>query len=512
MRVVLLRAWMPDETSLDEQDARVQADAVRHALVSLGHEVFDLEVGLDLAAAREALAQVGPDLVFNLVESLDGVGRFLPLVATLVEQLGIPMTGASADALYLSSNKLVSKTMLRAAGLPTPDWVTEADLAASRSLPEGKLIVKSVWEHASIGLDQGAVLVPADGAELASVFRARRAQLGGEAFAERFIPGREWNLALLGGREQPWVFPAAEIQFRDWPDGVEQIVDYRAKWVEDSAEYQSTVRSLTRDPADIALVRELESLARRAWAALGVTGYARVDFRVDEAGLPWILEVNANPCISPDAGFAAAAATAGVALREVVAELVGEALARSGPGFSAPGSLRRPAPSVSRRAGAVEGLRFRSEVSPSDPAAVERVVRATGFFSEEEVGIAVELVEERINKGLESGYYFLFGEVDGVVESYACFGPVPATAATWDLYWIASHPNTQGKGVGKAVLGEVAGAVRALGGVTLIAETSGRAQYAPTRAFYRATGFYHAANFPDFYATGDDRVVYGLAL
>ncbi|MBN2799728.1 MAG: GNAT family N-acetyltransferase [Deltaproteobacteria bacterium] len=155
---------------------------------------------------------------------------------------------------------------------------------------------------------------------------------------------------------------------------------------------------------------------------------------------------------------------------------------------------------------------LREALRPDDRGAIEEIVRATGFFSHEEVEIAVELVDDHLEKGLEGGYHFLLAEREGRVVGYACYGQVPATTASWDLYWIATHPDQQGTGLGRVMVDEVADRVRALGGEVLFAETSGRPQYAPTRGFYLRTHFTQAALFPDFYAPGDDRVVYALTL
>lgn len=159
-------------------------------------------------------------------------------------------------------------------------------------------------------------------------------------------------------------------------------------------------------------------------------------------------------------------------------------------------------------------MSFRSDVAPADVAAVRALVSATGFFRPDEIEIAAELVEETLERGAASGYRFLFadaGDADGLA-GYACFGPVPATRSGFDLYWIAVAPNMQGRGLGRQLLEATESQCREAGGRRLYADTSGRADYAPTRAFYRRTGFEVAAVFPDFYADSDDKVVFCKAL
>jgi D-alanine-D-alanine ligase len=144
----------------------------------------------------------------------------------------------------------------------------------------------------------------------------------GDCFAESYVHGREFNLSVLAGAGGPEVLPPAEIVFEAYPEGKPRIVGYRAKWDETSFEYTHTVRRFEFAGADAPLIGALGSLALRCWDLFGLRGYARVDFRVDESGGPWILEVNANPCISPDAGFVAAAERAGLSFEHVVERIV----------------------------------------------------------------------------------------------------------------------------------------------------------------------------------------------
>jgi ribosomal protein S18 acetylase RimI-like enzyme len=151
---------------------------------------------------------------------------------------------------------------------------------------------------------------------------------------------------------------------------------------------------------------------------------------------------------------------------------------------------------------------LRTEVKLSDIEAVREMVRSTGFFRDDEVDVAVELVQERLDKGPESGYEFIFADVDGRAVSYACFGLIPCTLVSYDLYWIATHEEFRGKGLGKIVLREVEKSIEALGGRGIYVETSSLPKYEPTRAFYLKNNYPEKARFEDFYADGDDKVVY----
>lgn len=152
---------------------------------------------------------------------------------------------------------------------------------------------------------------------------------------------------------------------------------------------------------------------------------------------------------------------------------------------------------------------LRRAVVPEDEARVRRLVHATGFFSPEEEDVAAELVREALERGAQaSGYRFLFLEEEDRLLAYACFGPIPATRSSFDLYWIATQPAEQGRGHGRRLLAASEAEIRALGGTRVYVETSSRAQYEPTRAFYERCGYAQVARLEDFYAPGDGKVVY----
>ena len=155
-----------------------------------------------------------------------------------------------------------------------------------------------------------------------------------------------------------------------------------------------------------------------------------------------------------------------------------------------------------------ELLTFRQEVLQSDAQHVRELTTSTGFFMDAEIDVAVELVEERLSKGESSGYYFVFAEQGGRVVGYTCFGPIPCTIASFDLYWIAVHDSCRGQGVGKALMRKSEECIAAMGGTRVYIETSSRAQYVPTRQFYFACGYQKAAVLADFYAPGDGKVIY----
>jgi ribosomal protein S18 acetylase RimI-like enzyme len=151
---------------------------------------------------------------------------------------------------------------------------------------------------------------------------------------------------------------------------------------------------------------------------------------------------------------------------------------------------------------------YRDDVTPADCEYVRQIVQSTGFFSEAEIAIAVELVQERLTKGLRSGYEFVFAEQHGTVVGYTCFGPIAGTAVSYSVYWIAVHQKMQGHGLGKALLSKTEEHIAAQGGQRIYIETASRLQYEPTRAFYKRCGYHREAALKDFYAPGDGKVIY----
>jgi len=151
---------------------------------------------------------------------------------------------------------------------------------------------------------------------------------------------------------------------------------------------------------------------------------------------------------------------------------------------------------------------FRQNVTSNDPNNIREIVSSSGFFSEEEINIAAELAEEFLEKGAESEYFFVFAELDGKTVGYSCFGPIPATKFSFDLYWIAVHESERGKGLGKLIMSESEKSIQNLGGSRVYIETSGREQYLPTQNFYVACNCTKEAVLKDFYAPGDSKLIY----
>ncbi|MFZ0255498.1 MAG: ATP-grasp domain-containing protein [Gammaproteobacteria bacterium] len=316
----ILHSAVPAAAAADEQDTLVQRDCVSQALTALGYAAVSLPFTRDPADVTGYLQRLCPEVIFNLVESIAGSGRLVHVVPALLDALGLRYTGCTSQTQLITSQKLLAKRLMREAGIPTPEWIDSLSLAAKQALPTGTLIVKSVWEHASFGLDAESVVATAERAAARIDERARR--FGGQWFAERFIEGREFNIAMLASEAGPEVLPIAEMRFADFPEHYPRIVDYAAKWDPQSFAYQYTQRCFPDPQAQRDLLANLAGLALRCWNVFALNGYARVDIRLDEGQRPWVLEVNANPCLAPDGGFAAAAAKRGLSLTDVIVRIL----------------------------------------------------------------------------------------------------------------------------------------------------------------------------------------------
>ena len=319
-RVVFLYEKLSENPKEDELDVIRQMKHIRKALTTLGYSTSEIPFSIDLARVIAELKRQKPWVVFNLVETTLGTGQLLHIAPSILNHLKIPFTGAPLEALFITTNKILSKKQLRILGIPTSDWFMLDEL--EKLNPKLKYIVKPISEDGSLGLDEDCVFRGND-----KRFRKKIEKLDKkEYFIEEFIDGREFNLSVLGGKKGPQVMPPAEIIFQDYPDNKPRVVGYNAKWTEDSFEYTHTPRTFRFKKKDASLVKEIRAIALQCWKAFDLKGYVRVDFRVDQNNRPYVLEVNGNPCISPESGYVAATKRAGLTFPEVVKRILEDAV------------------------------------------------------------------------------------------------------------------------------------------------------------------------------------------
>jgi ribosomal protein S18 acetylase RimI-like enzyme len=154
----------------------------------------------------------------------------------------------------------------------------------------------------------------------------------------------------------------------------------------------------------------------------------------------------------------------------------------------------------------------RTEPRPSDRDDIRRILTGTGFFTIAEIDVAIELIDDRLSKGPNSGYSFNFADADDGLLGYVCYGEIACTVGSYDLYWIAVAPRAQGIGLGRTLIEAAENAIRCAGGRRVYIETSNRPQYVPTRGFYERCGYVAEATLRDFYAPGDDKVIFARSL
>ena len=313
----------PDLTSVRES-----AKAIAGALHEVGHTVELTGVhGVEVYSVLDRVRRDRPDLLFNLCESMDSDSRNEPTFAGLLDLMGIRYTGADLLALASCLYKHRTKEILDAHGVPTPPYRilrTEADLAAAAGA-DFPWFVKLAHEDASLGITEANVV--RSHADLVARTRELWAEYKEPVLAERFVDGREINVTIFGWREGTQVLPLHEIDFAAMPADRPRIVSYAAKWDENHVDYVGTKPVPLRNLAPEVLAN-IERVATAAYRAVDLRDYGRVDLRVDAGGIPWVIDVNPNPDISPDAGVCRAAAVAGMTYPQMVGRIAELALAR----------------------------------------------------------------------------------------------------------------------------------------------------------------------------------------
>jgi D-alanine-D-alanine ligase len=299
----------------DEMDILDQVSLVEKQVESLGFDSFRKGITYDFIKEIEEVKALSPDFVFNLVESINNHGQLIYFAPALLNLSKIPYTGCPLESIFMTSNKPLALKTMRMGGIPVagsyrPDQVS--DLHYGR-----KYIIKPVWEDGSMGITSESVFTFSPDDE------DRLAQLPvSHWFLEDYIDGREFNISMFSGAEGVVMLPPAEIEFRDYGPDRPRIVDFKAKWDTSSFEYHNSVRVFPENFESDGLYKKLEKVCTDCWTLFGLRGYARIDIRTDSCDNVYVLEINANPCISPDSGFIAACSAGGYSLKEVFGGIV----------------------------------------------------------------------------------------------------------------------------------------------------------------------------------------------
>lgn len=300
------------------------AEDIAQILNTEGFHVTRLGLGADPRVLWNELQKRKPDIVFNLFEgNLDNT-ETESYVAGLLDWAGIPYTGSPFQTLVLARAKHTTKFLLRGAGLPTADFLVVNELPMPECQLEYPVIVKPAKQDASVGLDQESVCTSAF--QLEHRVQYILGTYGAPVLIEEYLSGREFNIALLELPELQYL-PPAEILFPEEKPGAWSILTYEGKWKPGTSDYDTTP---PKYPADIpaTTARKLGRIAMKAYRLLGCRDYARVDMRMKANGKPYILEVNPNPEISNQAGFAGCLGSAKIAHRDFIIRLARHALSR----------------------------------------------------------------------------------------------------------------------------------------------------------------------------------------
>ncbi|MBL8782428.1 MAG: ATP-grasp domain-containing protein [Alphaproteobacteria bacterium] len=263
-----------------------------------------------------------PDCVFNLVESVSGTSRLIHVPPIYLEELRIPYTGCPAHAIELSNDKVLAKRILEMLNAPTPRWGIPKSMKANQP---GTWIVKAQHEHASYGMSQANVVQGTTAAIELAVALEQEHKI--DWMIEEFVDGREFNVSMIQTESGARTLPIAEIMFENYTKDMHKIIDYKAKWDDQSFEYKNTNRRYDFPSSDVPLLQALEEISRKVWSGFDLRGWARIDYRVSKDGVPFVVDVNANPDLSLDAGFMAAATRAKIAPHEAIRMITDAAMA-----------------------------------------------------------------------------------------------------------------------------------------------------------------------------------------
>jgi D-alanine-D-alanine ligase len=296
--------------SISDAGVMDEVNAVKSSLEKMGHEVVLVPIGKGMkrfskprvvSKLKSELKKAKLDAVFNLCETFCGDARLQTVATAVLERMGIPYSGSPGKAIEVTTDKTRTKTILQKRGVPTPGFrVFSSPKEISSKGLKFPLIIKPNFEDGSVGIEADSVVRTEEQLKRkASQVMRKYSQ---PALVEEYIEGRELNVAVFINNGASEVLPISEIVFRDFPEGAPKIISYAAKWMESSIEYKNTVGVCPSElPKEVE--KKVKSIASRCVKASGCRDYARVDIRLDQDNQPYVIEVNANPDISPKAGF-----------------------------------------------------------------------------------------------------------------------------------------------------------------------------------------------------------------
>jgi D-alanine-D-alanine ligase len=306
-------------TDITAEPWRTEYDVIS-TLRGMGHEVQPLRVHDDLGEIRRMVTEWKPHIAFNLLEGFDDVTIFDQNVVSHLELLKLSYTGCNPRGLLLARDKSLSKKLLAYHRIPVPEFEV---FRSGRPIRRPKrlqfpLMVKSLTQEASVGISQASVVDSDE--KLKERVTFIHESIGTTALAEQYIDGRELYVGIFGNQALQ-VLPVWELFFTNMPEGSKRIATDRVKW---SVKYQKKYGIDSGPARDLpeATSAAIQHLCKRAYRALELSGYARIDLRMDDAGNVWVLEANPNPQIARGEDFAASAEKVGLSYETVLQRIL----------------------------------------------------------------------------------------------------------------------------------------------------------------------------------------------
>lgn len=322
--LVLMHGDLVPPDHINGQDVKMMAWRTEYDVVStlkkLGHDVRSLGVKSDLGVIRAAIEEWKPHIAFNLLEEFDGVALYDQHVVSYLELLHMPYTGCNPRGLMLARDKALAKKVFAFHRIPYPEFIV---IPQGRTVKRPKslafpLIVKSISEEASLGISQASIVDEDDKLKERVAFIHH--SVGSGALIERYIEGREFYVGVMGNGHLQ-ALPVWELIMDNLPDDAKRIATQRVKW---SRKYQDKYGITSREAKNLPVgkAEQIQDLAKRVYRALALSGYARIDLRMDEQGQLYVLEANPNPQIARDEDFADSAEKASYHYTELLQELL----------------------------------------------------------------------------------------------------------------------------------------------------------------------------------------------
>jgi len=301
----------------DELDVLDQVEYIEVNLNKIGIETYRKGITSDFMNEVSTLAGEKPDFIFNLVESINNKGELCYFVPALLNLHSIPYSGNPLEAMFITTSKALTNKILIEKGISTPASFYPSQYRLLK--PGNRYIIKPIWEDGSLGITGDSVFSYEPGYE-----KKLKEYDDSHWIIQDYIDGREFNISVLNGEHGPEVMPPAEMVFHNFEGDKPKIVDFKAKWMAESFEYENTIREFPRHKLNPVLSEKIREIALKCWYVFGLKGYARVDMRIDNNENPFVIEVNANPCMSPDSGLVAATTEAGIPITEVLQRIIGD--------------------------------------------------------------------------------------------------------------------------------------------------------------------------------------------